>query len=156
MIIANFPLTISVNHCILSVLVVIVQYKLVTGKKEGEHMIILDYKDTRPIYEQVVEKFKLLILKGVLQKDEQMPSVRSLAVELSINPNTIQKAYAELERQGYLYVVKGRGNFVADSSGLLDERKEEMKQKVIYLYKEGRELGMTKADFIECLQGIEE
>ena len=119
-------------------------------------MIILDYKDTSPIYEQVVEKFKLLILKGVLQKDEQMPSVRSLAVELSINPNTIQKAYAELERQGYLYVVKGRGNFVADSSGLLDERKEEMKQKVIYLYREGRELGMTKADFIECLQGIEE
>ena len=127
-----------------------------TEQKEGESMIILDYKDTRPIYEQVVEKFKLLILKGVLQKDEQMPSVRSLAVELSINPNTIQKAYAELERQGYLYVVKGRGNFIADSSGLLDERKEEMKQKVIYLYREGRELGMTKADFIECLQRIEE
>lgn len=52
--------------------------------------------------------------------------------------------------------MKGRGNFVADSSGLLDERKEEMKQKVIYLYREGRELGMTKTDFIECLQGIEE
>ena len=119
-------------------------------------MIILDYKDTRPIYEQVVEKFKLLILKGFFQKVLLMPWVRRLAVELYIINYTIQKGYAELERQGYLYVVKGRGNFVADSSGLLDERKEEMKQKVIYLYREGRELGMTKTDFIECLQGIEE
>ena len=119
-------------------------------------MIILDYKDTRPIYEQIVEKFKLLILKGVIQKDEQMPSVRSLAVELSINPNTIQKAYAELERQGYLYVVKGRGNFISDNKSLLNGRKEELKNRMIFLYKEGLELGMKKADFIECLQGMEE
>lgn len=119
-------------------------------------MIILDYKDTRPIYEQVVEKFKLLILKGVLQRDEQMPSVRSLAVELSINPNTIQKAYAELERQGYIYAVKGRGNFISDNKNLLDERKEELKKRMIFLYKEGLELGMKKEDFIECLQGMEE
>ncbi len=119
-------------------------------------MIILDYKDTRPIYEQIVEKFKLLILKGILQKDEQMPSVRSLAVELSINPNTIQKAYAELERQGYLYVVKGRGNFIADNKDLLSERKEELKNRMIFLYREGKELGMTKMDFIECLEKIEE
>ena len=111
-------------------------------------MIILDYKDTRPIYEQIVEKFKLLILKGVIQKDEQMPSVRSLAVELSINPNTIQKAYAELERQGYIYTVKGRGNFISDNKNLLDERKEELKNRMIFLYKEGLELGMKKADFI--------
>ena len=66
-------------------------------------MIIIDYKDTRPIYEQIVDKFKMLILRGVLQADEQMPSVRNLAMELSINPNTIQKAYAELERQGFIY-----------------------------------------------------
>lgn len=119
-------------------------------------MIILDYKDTRPIYEQVVEKFKLLILKQILQKDEQMPSVRSLAVQLSINPNTIQKAYAELERQGYIYTVKGRGNFVSDSIGLLDGRKKELKERMVMLYVEGRELGMTKGDFIGCLQRIEE
>ncbi len=122
-------------------------------------MIILDYKDTRPIYEQIVEKFKMLILKGVLQKDEQMPSVRSLAVELSINPNTIQKAYAELERQGYLYVVKGRGNignFISDNKSLLNERKEELKNRVVFIYREGLELGMTKRDFMELLQGMEE
>ncbi len=70
-------------------------------------IIMLDYKDTRPIYEQVVEKFQTLILKGVLEPDEQLPSVRSLAVELSINPNTIQRAYGELERQGFIYTVNG-------------------------------------------------
>jgi GntR family transcriptional regulator len=135
---------------------VIVQCELYRKKKEGERMIILDYKDTRPIYEQIVEKFKMLILKGVLQKDEQMPSVRSLAVELSINPNTIQKAYAELERQGYLYVVKGRGNFISDNKSLLNERKEELKNRVVFIYREGLELGMTKRDFMELLQGMEE
>ncbi len=76
-------------------------------------MILIDYKDTRPIYEQIVERYKTLILKGALQPDEQLPSVRNLAMELSINPNTIQKAYTELERQGFIYTVKGRGNFVS-------------------------------------------
>ncbi len=118
-------------------------------------MIILDYKDARPIYEQVVEKFKLLILKGVLTRDEQMPSVRSLAMELSINPNTIQKAYAELERQGYIYAVKGRGNFISDSVNLLQEKKEELKGRLKELYREGMELGMTKTDFMECLGQLE-
>ena len=64
-------------------------------------MIILDYKDRRPIYEQVAEKLGELMLLGVLGENEPLPSVRSLAMELSINPNTIQRAYAELERQGY-------------------------------------------------------
>lgn len=155
MIIANFPLTISVNHCILSVLVVIVQYKLVTGKKEGEHMIILDYKDTRPIYEQVVEKFKLLILKGVLQKDEQMPSVRSLAVELSINPNTIQKAYAELERQGFIYTVKGRGSFVLGDSSLVEQRRKEYLDQIIKLVKELLEIGMTKMEIVLEIENLQ-
>ena len=118
-------------------------------------MIILDYKDARPIYEQVVEKFKLLILKGVLAKDEQMPSVRSLAMELSINPNTIQKAYAELERQGYIYTVKGRGNFISDNGNLLNEKKKELKERLVLLYREGLEFGMTKAEFKDCLEQLE-
>ena len=79
-------------------------------------MIILDYKDRRPIYEQVAEKLEELMLLGVLGENEPLPSVRSLAMELSINPNTIQRAYAELERQGYIYTVKGKGSFVAENS----------------------------------------
>lgn len=85
-------------------------------------MIVLDLSDKRPIYEQVRDKYKELISIGALQKDEQMPSVRSLAVDLSINPNTIQRAYSELERDGFIYTVKGRGNFVADISKILNNR----------------------------------
>lgn len=72
-------------------------------------MIILDYQDRRPIYEQVVEKFCILIANGALSPGSQMPSVRQLAMELSVNPNTIQRAYMELEQQGYIYPIKGRG-----------------------------------------------
>ena len=87
-------------------------------------MIILDYKDRRPIYEQIMERFQELMMTGVLEKDSQLPSVRSLAMELSINPNTIQRAYAELERQGYIYSVKGKGSFVTDNSVLKDSKKQ--------------------------------
>ena len=72
-------------------------------------MIVLDYKDRRPIYEQIVERFQELILVKVLECGEKLPSVRNLAMELSINPNTIQRAYMELERQGFIYSIKGKG-----------------------------------------------
>lgn len=75
-------------------------------------MIVLDYRDKRPIYEQVVEKLEHLIICGALESNTKMPSVRSLAMELSVNPNTIQRAYAQLEKDGYLYTVAGRGNYV--------------------------------------------
>ena len=113
-------------------------------------MIILDYRDSRPIYEQIVEKFKLLILKGVLKQDEKMPSVRSLAVELSINPNTIQRAYTELERRGVIYAVKGKGNFVADMKPLLALREKEVKAEAERLVHKAREAGMTK-EMLEIL-----
>lgn len=117
-------------------------------------MIILDFKDARPIYEQVIAKLKRLILKGVLSKDEQIPSVRSLAMELSVNPNTIQKAYAELERQGYIYTVKGRGNFVSDCSQLLKQGRSEISEKLILLYEEARELGIGKSEWNEMVRRI--
>lgn len=115
-------------------------------------MIIIDYKDTRPIYEQIAEKFKTLILKGVLQADEQMPSVRNLAMELSINPNTIQKAYAQLEWEGYIYPVKGRGNFVAGTEKLLEERKRACIEKILMLSEEAAEYGISREEIISELQ----
>ncbi len=118
-------------------------------------MIIIDYKDTRPIYEQVVDKFKTLILHGALQADEQMPSVRNLAMELSINPNTIQKAYAELERQGFIYTVKGRGNFVSGDGRLVEERKRECIQKILELAREVLEIGMTKIELIREIEQLQ-
>lgn len=117
-------------------------------------MIIIDYKDTRPIYEQIVERFKTLILKDVLEPDQQMPSVRNLAMELSINPNTIQKAYAELERQGYIYSVKGRGSFVAARDTLLLEKQQEYRDKIVQLAKEAMEYGVLKNDMIKDLENI--
>ena len=87
-------------------------------------MIILDYRDRRPIYEQIMERFQELMVSGVMEQDSQLPSVRSLAMDLSINPNTIQRAYAELERKGYIYSVKGKGSFVADNTMIKDTKKE--------------------------------
>lgn len=115
-------------------------------------MIIIDYKDTRPIYEQVVEKFKTMILKGVLKPDEQMPSVRNLAMELSINPNTIQKAYAQLEREGFIYTVKGRGNFIAGTESLLRERKKNCMEKILALVDEAEEYGINREEIISEIQ----
>lgn len=79
-------------------------------------MIVIDYRDKRPLYEQVAEKLSQLIICGVLESNAKLPSVRSLAMELSINPNTIQRAYAQLEQDGYIYTVVGRGNFVTDTN----------------------------------------
>lgn len=89
-------------------------------------MIVLDYRDRRPIYEQLTDKLAELMLQGILKENEQLPSVRSLATELSINPNTIQRAYAELERQGLTYSVKGRGSFVSENSMIREKRIKEV------------------------------
>ncbi|MCD7723938.1 MAG: GntR family transcriptional regulator [Clostridiales bacterium] len=117
-------------------------------------MIIIDYKDTRPIYEQIVDKFKVLILKGAMRPEEQMPSVRNLAMELSINPNTIQKAYAELERQGFIYTVKGRGSFVSDDGRLVEERKQEYLARIVELAGEALEIGIGKPELIAAIEEL--
>ncbi|MBE5956031.1 MAG: GntR family transcriptional regulator [Lachnospiraceae bacterium] len=115
-------------------------------------MIILDYKDRRPLYEQIVDKFSDMILKGILKPDEKMPSVRNLAMELSINPNTIQRAYMELERKGFVYSVKGRGNFVSGNDYLKEERKQEIKAKLTIHLKEAYSHGIRKEE-VEQLIG---
>ena len=115
-------------------------------------MIMLDYKDTRPIYEQVVEKFQTLILKGVLEPDAQLPSVRSLAVELSINPNTIQRAYGELERQGFIYTVKGRGGFVRYNEDLIEIRKKRLQKQLADILEEARELNIPAEELLDGLR----
>lgn len=106
-------------------------------------MIILDYKDRRPIYEQVAEKLEELMLLGILGENEPLPSVRSMAMELSINPNTIQRAYAELERQGYIYTVKGKGSFVAENSVMKEKRKKDLLIQVSEVIDEAIRLGIS-------------
>lgn len=106
-------------------------------------MIILDYKDRRPIYEQVAEKLEELMLLGILGENEPLPSVRSLAMELSINPNTIQRAYGELERQGYIYTVKGKGSFVAENSVMKEKQKKDLLIQVSEVIDEAIRLGIS-------------
>ncbi|HJA80905.1 MAG TPA: GntR family transcriptional regulator [Candidatus Mediterraneibacter intestinipullorum] len=117
-------------------------------------MISIDYQSKLPLYEQIAQKFQTLILKGALPPDAQMPSVRTMAVELSINPNTIQKAYSLLEQQGYIYPVKGRGNFVSDSSALVRQEKKSLLEDVRQLIQEGKELGVRQTEFIQVIDRI--
>ena len=101
-------------------------------------MITIDYQSKLPLYEQIAGRFQALILKGALPPGSRMPSVRSLAMELSINPNTIQKAFSLLETQGYIYPVKGRGNFVADTAALAEKEKQLLLEEAEKLISTGR------------------
>ena len=110
-------------------------------------MILIDYKSRRPIYEQIIENIKHLIVTGVWQRDDQLPSVRQLAQELTINPNTIQKAYAELERQGVIYSRKGRGSFVGSSlSELRSVQQKELLEQVAQISGELLQLQTPQED----------
>ena len=119
-----------------------------TGKGELR-MILIDYKDRRPIYEQVVERMADLMVRGILAQDSQLPSVRALATDLSINPNTIQRAYAELERQGYIYSVKGKGSFVAENYEIREQKKKALFKELERLTYEAKGIGITMLQFQE-------
>lgn len=114
-------------------------------------MITLDYRDKRPIYEQIIEQIQKLIVTEVLKSDDKLPSVRNLAMELSINPNTIQRAYMQLEKDGWIYTVKGKGNFVSEKSRWIDTEKvaaiESLKKEI----SKAMALGVTKEEIISLL-----
>jgi len=111
-------------------------------------LIRLNYRDSKPIYEQIEDAFKKLIISGAMQKDEQLPSVRTLATQLSINPNTIQRAYNELENEGYLYSLKGKGNFVSGIKETDTEKIEALIGEIVERMKEVEYLGMPLDELI--------
>ncbi|MCX7904401.1 MAG: GntR family transcriptional regulator [Caloramator sp.] len=118
-------------------------------------MLELDVKSRVPIYEQLVEKIKELIIMEVLKEHEQLPSVRSLASELTINPNTIQKAYRELENQGYIYSIPGKGNFVAPiNKNKKLEKVNKLKEELKRLILEAIYLGITKEELMELYDSV--
>lgn len=119
-------------------------------------MIVIDYRDNRPLYEQIVERFVMLIERGVLKPESQMPSVRSLAMELSINPNTIQKAYTELERRGFIYTIKGRGNFVSYDDTLRKKRQVQQLEECRQLILNAKEVGILKQELLAIVDTIYE
>ena len=118
-------------------------------------MISLNYRDSRPIYEQIKDGLKKLIVTGGLAVDEKLPSVRSLATQLSINPNTIQRAYNELEGEGYIYSVPGKGSFAAASAGADEGRKQELIERVRELLAELRYLGVSQREMLDLVREAE-
>lgn len=106
-------------------------------------MILLDYRDKRPIYEQVVEKLEHLIVSGALEENTKMPSVRNLGMELTVNPNTIQRAYNQLEQEGYLYTVIGRGSFVAPEAEWRSGKKEKVLAEWKQTTEKAKEAGLS-------------
>ena len=116
-------------------------------------MIHLDYRDSRPIYEQVRDGLRRLMVTGVLASGDKLPSVRALAVDLAINPNTIQRAYAQLETEGYIVSVSGKGTFVAEQQGQNHLRRAELEEKLYPLREELRSLGMTAAEWAALWEG---
>ena len=114
-------------------------------------LINIDFRDKRPLYEQVSDRLEELIIRGVIAPNEALPSVRALAVELSINPNTVQKAYAALEQKGLIYSVSGRGSFAIDASDILPQKRKEFFGELKVLVQRGETLGVTKKEMIGAI-----
>ena len=107
-------------------------------------MLSLDYRDARPIYEQVRDGLRRLVVTGALVQGEKLPSVRAMASTLAINPNTIQRAYEALEAEGYLYSVPGKGSFVAEHTGVDRGRQERLLHTLDQTAAELLYLGLTR------------
>ena len=116
-------------------------------------MIQLNYRDAKPIYEQIKDGLRKLVITNSLIANEKLPSVRALATQLSINPNTIQRAYAELESEGYVVSVAGRGSFVAEGDAQNAARKAELTGKLKPVLEELRNLGMTREELLRLWEG---
>ena len=118
-------------------------------------MIVLDYRDSRPLYQQVKDSLRRMMLTGLLEPDEKLPSVRSLATQLAINPNTIQRAYAELEAEGYIYSVAGKGSFAASGGGERQRRIRELTEQLTPVLEELKTLGYTQEALLRLWKGGE-
>ena len=118
-------------------------------------MISLDYKDGRTLHEQIEARLKELIVSKILSPDEQLPSVRELSVSLTVNPNTVQRAYKQLEADGFIYSIKGKGNFVAPISKADNkEHIEELYATLTATMKELMYLGEEKTSIENVLKNV--
>ena len=115
-------------------------------------MISLNYRDSRPIYGQIKDGLRRMIVTGALEPDEKLPSVRAMAVELAINPNTIQRAYAELEAEGFIYTLPGRGSFAARQPEGDPARRQELTSRLRELIAELKYLHMTDGEILSLLR----
>ena len=115
-------------------------------------MLILDYRDARPIYGQIKDSLRRLIVAGALSPDEKLPSIRALAMDLSINPNTIRRAYTELEQEGFIYSVPVKGSFAAVMGGGDPKRRAELMEKLREIIAELRYLNVSDQEILALMQ----
>ena len=115
-------------------------------------MISINYRDPRPIYEQIMDSVRRLVISGAMQPEEKLPSVRELASQLAINPNTIQRAYRELEAEGYIYSVAGKGSYITRRDEVEDSRRQELLDRFDTAAKELRFLGMSREALMKHLE----
>ena len=121
-------------------------------------MVTLDFKGSTPIYEQIVEQMKFHVMRGHLQSGDSIPSVRRLALELKITPGTVAKAYQELERQGIIETIRGKGTFIAGKLELkVDEVKlSEIKRRIRTDLMELKMMGYDRKMILELIKGMYE
>ena len=113
------------------------------------------FENERPIYVQLVEKIRIEIISGKLKSGERIPSVRELALTARVNPNTMQKALAELENEGLVYTERTNGKFVTDNKELIENIKKELaEEKVNNFLKDMQNIGITYKEALEYLQEI--
>ena len=117
-------------------------------------MIQLNYRDTRPFYQQIKDNVRQLVVSGALKKDEKLPSVRDMAASLAINPNTIQRAYRELESEGYIYTLSGKGTFVAEVDHSNQFRQQELLPQFDKIVSELLYLSMPVNDLTNCILSL--
>lgn len=117
-------------------------------------MIQLNFRDAKPIYEQVKDGIRHLVIANALAADEKLPSVRELAAKLAINPNTIAKAYQELEREGYVYSVSGKGTFVAKGTDAQKQRTDDLMVSFVEVVEELTYLEVPTEALIEKVEEI--
>lgn len=118
-------------------------------------MINIDSRSSKPIYEQIIDGIKENVVRGILKPGDKLPSVRELAVMLTTNPNTVSKAYKELEREKIIEVLRGKGTYISDFSPREDEEKmtflkKELKQLLI----EAQYMGVDKEKFMRLIEEI--
>ena len=108
----------------------------------------MNYRDSRPIYEQIKDGLRKLIVTGAMAPDEKLPSVRALATQLSINPNTIQRSYREMESLGLINTVPGKGAFAATDHTAAQRRTQELTDTLAAAVQELKLLGVSREDVL--------
>jgi len=116
-------------------------------------LINLNYRDSRPIYEQIKDGYRELLISGGILPGEKLPSVRELATQLAINPNTIQRAYRELEAEGYIYSVPGKGAFAASQADVSSQRKASLLAQFDHAVSELLYLGVEASELCGRIKG---